>query len=248
MPDTVFEPVRAEPTYRKVASAISARIIDRTLERGAALPSELDLAHQFGVNRSTVREALRELESSGLIARGRGTKRMVVASPGGDALADRVSQALVLSDVTVAQVWEALMVLEPPAAHAAAERRSAPDMERIDAAVARFARQRDDSVMAMAGIAEFFSAIADAAQNPVLALAQAPALQVLISSLALLLDRIPQARQRVQDAQEHIARAIRAGDAPLARLWMERHIRDFRRGFVLAGIDLDYRVSIHAER
>lgn len=244
----MFEPVRVEPTYRKVAGAISARILDRSLGRGTALPSELALAQQFGVNRSTVREALRELESSGLIARGRGTKRMVVASPGGDALADRVSQALVLSDVTVEQVWEALMVLEPPAAQSAAQRRSASDLERIDASVARFARDRDDTAMALAAIAEFFSSVAEAAHNPVLSLAQAPALQVLDSSLAVLLDRIPQARQRVHDAQQQIARAVHAGDAPLARLWMERHIRDFRRGFVLAQIDLGYRVSIGASR
>ena len=244
----MFEPVRAEPTYRRVASAIAARIFDRSLARGVPLPPELELAAQFGVNRSTVREALRELESGGLIARGKGTKRMVVAQPGGGALADRVSQALVLSDVTVLQVWESLMVLEPPAAVAAAERRSDADLARIAAAAERFRRDNADSERAMAAVADYFSAIADAAQNPVLALAQAPALQVLTSSLALLIDRIPQARQRVMTAQERILEAIRARDADLARLWMERHVRDFRRGFLIAGIDLGYRVSVTPTR
>jgi len=244
----VFEPVRAEPTYRKVASAIAARIIDRSLAQGMPLPPELELAAQFGVNRSTVREALRELESGGLIERGKGTKRMVVAQPGGDALADRVSQALVLSDVTVEQVWEALMVLEPPAAVAAAVRRSDTDLARIDLAAQRFRRENTDSERAMVAVADYFSAIAVAAQNPVLALAQAPALQVLTSSLALLIDRIPQARQRVMTAQDRIRDAIAARDANDARLWMERHIRDFRRGFLIAGIDLSYRVSLAGTR
>ena len=237
-----------EPTYRKVASAIAARIIDRSLTRGMPLPPELELAAQFGVNRSTVREALRELESGGLVSRAKGTKRMVVAEPGGDALAERVSQALVLSDVTVEQVWEALMVLEPPAAVAAAERRTDVDLGRIAAAVERFRRDNADSERAMSAVADFFSAVAGAAQNPVLALAQAPALQVLTSSLALLIDRIPQARQRVMTAQQRILEAITAQDATEAQLWMERHIRDFRRGFLIAGIDLSYRVSIDAVR
>jgi DNA-binding GntR family transcriptional regulator len=32
--------------------------------------------------------------------------------------------------------------------------------------------------------------------------------------------------------------AIEAGDAAAARNWCEKHIRDYRRGFEVAGIDL----------
>jgi DNA-binding FadR family transcriptional regulator len=42
------------------------------------LPTESELARQFGVNRSTVREALRRLESSGLVDRVNGGKRLLV--------------------------------------------------------------------------------------------------------------------------------------------------------------------------
>jgi DNA-binding GntR family transcriptional regulator len=38
--------------------------------------------------------------------------------------------------------------------------------------------------------------------------------------------------------------AIQAKDGPAAREWMEKHIRDFRRGLEVAGIDMSYRVSI----
>ena len=51
---------------RSSSSASSARV----LRTGDALPSETDLARQFGVNRSTVREAIRELETHGLLGRG----------------------------------------------------------------------------------------------------------------------------------------------------------------------------------
>ena len=48
------------------------RIVARSLRTGDALPSETDLARQFGVNRSTIREAIRELETHGLLGRERG--------------------------------------------------------------------------------------------------------------------------------------------------------------------------------
>ncbi len=64
-----FEQIQIEPAYRKVAAAIGGRILDRSLREGDRLPPETELARQFGVNRSTVREALRELESNGSVTR-----------------------------------------------------------------------------------------------------------------------------------------------------------------------------------
>ena len=58
-----FAPIRTEPAYRKVADALLARITDRSLSPGERLPAETELARQFGVNRSTVREAMRELSA-----------------------------------------------------------------------------------------------------------------------------------------------------------------------------------------
>jgi len=69
------------PAYLRVSEAIRDRILRRDLKEGQALPTEAELARQFEVNRSTVREALRKLESSGLLGRRAGGKRLYVTRP-----------------------------------------------------------------------------------------------------------------------------------------------------------------------
>jgi DNA-binding FadR family transcriptional regulator len=77
----------------------------------------------------------------------------------------------------------------------------------------------------------------------VLVLAHGPLLQLLAPSLRKMIDQVAPARGRIGTAQRRILAAIRAGDAAAARSWTEKHIRDFRRGFELAGIDLADRVD-----
>ena len=77
----LFDPVEREPAYIRVSSAIEAKILSRALRDGDVLPAETELAQQFRVHRSTVREALRQLESAGLVTRPPGAKRMIVSRP-----------------------------------------------------------------------------------------------------------------------------------------------------------------------
>jgi DNA-binding FadR family transcriptional regulator len=234
-----FEPIRLEPAYRKVATALLARITDRTLETGERLPSETELARQFGVNRSTVREALRELESHGLLQRARGSRRMMVTLPGQEVVAGGVSRALALHGVTPLHVWEGLTVLEPPIAEAAARRRTNQDLAAVSESTARFVAASADTPATVRAAAEFFRNMGAAAHNPVLSLAQAPLLQLLEPSLGLMIDRVPQARTRIATAHRNLLEAVRARDAAAAGTWMNRHVRDFRRGYEVAGISLD---------
>ena len=122
----LFEPLDDHPAYRQIANVIEQRIVERSLRTGDPLPSETDLARQFGVNRSTIREAIRELETHGLLGRGRGEKRLRVTRPEPRDVSSGVSRALALHDVTFLELWEAMMAIEPAAAHYAAARRSGP--------------------------------------------------------------------------------------------------------------------------
>ena len=238
-----FAPLVMEPAYRKVAVTIGARILSRALREGERLPSETELARQFAVNRSTVREALRELESRGLVQRRAGSKLMSVSRPHHEDVAEGVSNALLLHDVTVRDVWEALSILEPPLARAAARARSAPDLKCVSAAAAAFSAARNDSEQAVHRVAEFFRCLGRATHNPVLGLAQEPLLQLLEPSLRVMIDKIPQAPGRIATAQRRLLEALEARDGEAAHAWMTRHIRDFSRGYELAGIKLEMRLT-----
>jgi GntR family transcriptional repressor for pyruvate dehydrogenase complex len=135
--------------------------------------------------------------------------------------------------VTFAELWEAMMTIEPAAAEHAALRRSPAQLKALERACGRFKRDSDDAQAAVQAVVEFFTAVATASANRVLALAQAPVNQLLAPTLGGIIDRVPQARSRIEQAQARITRAIRAREPEVARTWMEKHIRDFKRGHEL---------------
>jgi len=242
-PGVRFEQILIEPAYRKVAAAIGERIVSRSLREGERLPPETELARQFGVNRSTIREALRELESGGLVKRRPGSKLMSVSRPQHDAIAEGVSRALVMHDVTFMEVWSALTILEPPIAEAAARARTVEDLANIIAATERFDDSNADTERAVHYAAEFFRQVGKATHNQVLGLAQEPLLQLLEPSLRVMIDKVAQARSRISAAQKKLVEALQDRDAEGARTWMARHIRDFRKGYEIAEIDLELRIT-----
>jgi|HigsolmetaAR201D_1030396.scaffolds.fasta_scaffold08087_1 GntR family transcriptional repressor for pyruvate dehydrogenase complex len=243
-PAALFEPVEREPAYTRVSAAIEAKILSRALRDGDVLPSEIDLAQQFRVHRSTVREALRHLESAGLIRRPPGSKRMYVSRPHVDKVASGMRQALVMHDVTFVDVWEAMMVIEPEVAALAAQRRTQADLEALTQARERFMSCPEGDPRAVEYVAEFFELLGMCARNQVLVLAKHPLAQVLAPSLGQMIDKVPQARARIADAQRNIIAALRDKDANEARKWMAKHVRDFKRGYEVAGIAPDTLVSM----
>ena len=67
------------PRYLRVAEALKAEIAAGTYDIGAKLPTEFELCSRYGVSRSTVRQALAELEAVGIARRRQGSGTTVVA-------------------------------------------------------------------------------------------------------------------------------------------------------------------------
>ena len=235
----MFEPLDTAPAYLRLSAAIRARILGRELGEGDSLPTETELARQFAVNRSTVREALRNLQSAGLVQRRGGGKKLYVSRPAVGAVGEGLREALTLHEARFADVWEALLALEPAVAAAAARRRDAAQLAELEAIAGQFGASERPATEAVAMVGRFFRALGVASGNPVFVLANEPLVQLVEPSLAIIIDRLPQARRRIAAAQRAMVAAIRARDRAGAADWMRRHVEDFRRGFEQAGLPLE---------
>src|SRR5580693_9805081 len=116
-------PSPAEPDMfnRVSVGRISEIIVDQIrllmrqgqLKPGDRLPPERDLCERFGVSRVTVREALRMLESSGLVQIRVGARGgAFVTAPSGDRVGEGLADMITLSAISAADVTEVRMILE----------------------------------------------------------------------------------------------------------------------------------------
>ena len=239
-----FRSLARQPAYKAVSGVMEQHILSGELKPGTPLPPEQELAAQFGVNRSTIRESIRLLEQEGLLERRQG-RRLFVVLPGLFDLAPRALRSLVLHQVTFEELWEVAVVVEPEAARLAASRADDADLREID-----------DNLAAAAGTvgrkpgatdiqrhweldAEFHALIARASKNRSLMMAR-ESFSLLYRPLATLLQRVlPQSAVRNLDAHRQIALALRARDTQRAQEWTRKHLVDFRNGFLQAGLPID---------
>jgi GntR family transcriptional repressor for pyruvate dehydrogenase complex len=124
-----FDPVARRNTYQLVAEAISRAISEGRLVAGDRLPSERDLGETYLVGRSSTREAIRVLESQGLVrGDGRGGYRVMDS---GNLLRQAMGLLVDLERVEICDLFEVRKTLEIETAGLAAVRRSAADLEGI---------------------------------------------------------------------------------------------------------------------
>lgn len=236
----IFSRLQRPPAYKVVAEALQKAVLQKSLKLGDALPIEGELAEQFGVNRSTVREGIRHLEQSGLVVRQ--GKKLIVSRPSYDQVGDQVSHALVAHDVTFQELWEVKMTLEPLAAQLASEAIGTELVARLDENVraSKSALKNGDDLVALD--VEFHGLIAEASGNRALVIARGaiarlfyPAYQVGMAPKS--------AGRRLVDAHVKILEAIKTGQTKIAAEWMRKHIVDFRRGYEIAGHDVNEPVA-----
>lgn len=119
-----------------VLEAMLALIQDGGLEPGDKLPSEGQMALDFGASRGTVRETVRALSQLGVLNVGNG-RRAEVAAFTGEKLSVLIDHAVRTSQVTVVQTWDFRQTLEIRVARLAALRREDTDIEDMRAETER---------------------------------------------------------------------------------------------------------------
>ncbi len=237
-----FQPLDRAPAYMKVYRAIEQKISEGVLNDGAHLPTEGELCAQFAVTRSTVREGLRLLEQTGLIARGP-AKKFFIKRPVAADIAAAASKSFALGGITFHEVWDALAAMYPPAARLAAKRLSKAKIAALKKARADLgaASDRDHEATVVAAV-EFFQQIAKGLDNRVM-LAMLQSLNMMIGeSLRHVIARAPKAKDRILNAQGKLIAAFDARDEDEAAAWMTKHIDDLKRGYLVAKVDLDEKI------
>jgi GntR family transcriptional regulator, transcriptional repressor for pyruvate dehydrogenase complex len=153
--------VRAPKTAALIARSLRRLIFRGELREGDALPSENDLREQFNVSRPTLREALRILESEGLVVVRRGLHGgAYVQVPTVEAAARQIGSLLQYRGTTLLDFYEARAILEAPAAGLAARRRSKADLERLRGLVA-YGRSRGANLEVMDAHHDFHMAVVE---------------------------------------------------------------------------------------
>ena len=231
MPDEavrLFRTVRPSRASHDIVRQIKSHIFNGTLTSGDRLPSEKELAEQFGLSRITVRDALRVLESQGLISIkvGSGGGAFVV-DPANQSANELVTNLLRLQRASSQELVEARIVIEMSLVTFAAERATPEDLAAMQEAInsARAGRATGKTHFTSYSV-DFHIALAKAAKNQVLEFTVDSFRTLFYETLEKLMPDDLMAQRAIEDHQA-ILNALAAHDATRAREIMRHHLSYF---------------------
>lgn len=214
-----------------VADAIKEWMVQQGLRPGDRLPGEAALIRRFGMAKGTIREALKVLETQGLVRTRTG--------PGGGAFVHEVSEQrartllanyLFFKDISIGDIYRLRRSLEPELAFDLAGQLSGDQLRRLDEAMTAYeeppATIEDERYQRIAEL-EFHDILAGYSRNHLMAF-QCRFLISLLRDLTvcrrIYRRRIPDLRETGRDYQTRLLAALAAGDAGAARAIMRAHM------------------------
>lgn len=224
--DMPFKRIERGPrVHELIASMIEEQIIAGELKPGDTLPSESELMQQLGAGRYSVREALRVLETNGLIKVRRGSREgPVVTRPSSSLVSDFLSKAFCVGGFSRYHVHQFRRILES----SIAEILSLMGLDeewlfRIGNNIDETKKAYECGVDIVDLNAQFHILLAQATGNPVFAilLHTVFATPQITRHVALLRDDLSAATIEYHEA---IFLAVKKGDGSRAKALMERHI------------------------
>jgi GntR family transcriptional repressor for pyruvate dehydrogenase complex len=214
--------------YQDIAAKLTHTINSGKLGDGALLPSERELAEQFGVSRTSVREALLSLQASGLISM-RPKARARVTPLKSPAFLNQLSSAaknLLAQPNGIADFQEARALFECGLARHAARHASPKEIERLARALERNRRAIGDHALFAKTDLEFHGVLAEIPRNPIFtALNTALADWLLAQRTVGVRAPIRGVVRRAYENHEDIYKAIAARDPEAAEQAMANHMK-----------------------
>src|ERR687893_1799304 len=225
--EPAIEPIKRVKLYEEVASRIRDLIADGELSPGQALPSERKLADQFKVGRAVIREAIRQLEVSGL-----GESR----HDGGNYVREVTVEHLVAPIASVLngisplreELMDARLFFEPQIARAAADRATPEDLRRLEEVVRRQEERVANGHPGAEEDAEFHDLLASATHNTVVERVMEVIDGLLEDSQARLFRSVERSEISLE-GNRRILEAVARHDQEAAQAAMVEHLEDIAR-------------------
>ena len=215
-------PIKSTRIYEEIVRQVKAMIAEGRLKGGDRLPPERDLAEKFVVSRTSVREALRALESLGLveIRPGEGTFVRQVSI---ESLVEPLALLMVSQREAIGELFEARRLLEPSLAGLAATRATPDEIQEMERILEEQAKEIANGRTGLAQDAQFHSAIGAAAHNRAITRIAHAIMDLLTQSREESLN-IPGRPTRSHEDHRRVLAAIGRRDADGARKAMLEHI------------------------
>jgi GntR family transcriptional repressor for pyruvate dehydrogenase complex len=223
----MYKVVQTSRLYQQIVQQIEESIDKGELKEGDQLPAERDLAQQFGVSRTAVREAVKTLREKGLVEAyaGRGT---FITNGSTNSIRNTLDRMIrngpLEGTVHLAEMRE---ILEPEIAFLAAKRADQETISAMQESISVMDAARMDPEAFIEGDLDFHLALAEAAGNPLI-------LSLIDSIVGLLREQRMRTYyteggpERGQYHHKRILEAIEHRDPQGARDAMRAHLRQVR--------------------
>ena len=223
----VYKTVRASRLYEQIVQQIEDSILSGALKPGDQLPAERELAQNFGVSRTAIREAVKALREKGLVEAfsGRGT---FITNGTGHAIRQSLDfMSRIGQQEGLTHLAELRQILEPQIAALAAVRIEEQLIATMRESVAIMDRSLQDPDAYIEADLDFHLALAEAAANP-LVLSLLDSIVGLLREQRLRIFRVDGGPERGQYHHKRILAATEAHDAEQARSTMREHLEQVR--------------------
>ena len=222
MMQTQIHSIKGRRLHEDIIHQLHSLIRQGVLKHGDRLPPERDLAEQFKVSRSSVREAIRSLELQGLVVSKRGSGTFINTDNLESVMA-LVAASMDTGEDALRDIFEMRRLLEPPIAALAARRATLEEVRQMQEILEEQQRQVGQGDTGVAADTAFHFALAAATHNSALLKVVSAVEDILQMSRDRSMQE-PGRPQRSLKSHHQVLQRVQAGDSQGAQEAMEHHL------------------------